>query len=360
MGVDGGADVVAHAGIPVGDAVSRHPLGLDQLIAPLQGDGVLGHHVVGLGVVVDHIRPEHDLLAIGGLDVVVELVQPLHEDHVLALLTAVLLDLVAAQAVGFVQADVDVLGVKIGQQGLVQVAHELEALRQEDVQRGGHLVLVFKQAQVVEVGLFQPGVHMAEGVLVGHQVDEALLAVLVQLKDVLGGEAVEIRRLLGVGGVLEAVALHVQLELVVLQRRQEVDHHLDRLHAGLLAAADVDHVAAAGQGGLVLNDAAGQISLLLAEHLLQGGRGAEEALVAGRGDRDALRRHRDAVFLPGQRGLGDQRHAGDARLQAGIHAGQILLAQGSGQLISAFKQLQGLGLGEDHHKRFLLVFQRAR
>ena len=354
MGVDRRADVVAHARVAIGDAVGGHPLGLDQLIAPLQGDGVLGHHVVALRVVVNHVRPEHDLLAVVLLDVVVQLVQPLHEDHVLALLLAVLLDLVAAQAVGFVQADVDELGVKIGQQGLVQVAHELEALRQQDVQRGGHLVLLFEQAQVVEVRLAQPGVHVAEGVLVGHQVDEPLLAVLVQFDDVFGGEAVEIRRLLGVGGILEAVALHVQLELVVLQRRQEVDHHLDRLHAGLLAAADVDHVTAAGQGGLILDGAALQLALPFRDHLMQRGCRAEEALVTGGSDGNAAPLHRDAVFLLAQEGLGGHGHTGDARLHLLEEVHQRQLGQIGAELIRTGQDVHLLGLGEDHHASFLL------
>ena len=137
VGIHRGTDVIAHARVPVGDAMGSHPLGLDQLISPFQSNGVLGHHVVALRIVVDHVRPEHDLLPIGVADVAVQLVQPLHEQHVLALFTADFLCLAAVQVVGFVQADVDISGGKVGQQGLVQVADKFEALLQKGVQGGG-------------------------------------------------------------------------------------------------------------------------------------------------------------------------------------------------------------------------------
>ena len=242
----------------------------------------------------------------------------------------------------------------MGQQGLVQVAHELEALRQQGVERGGHLVLALEQAQVMEIRLAQPGVHVTEGILVGHQVDEALLTVGVQLDNVVRREAIEIRRLLGVSGVLEAIALHVQLELVVLQRRQEVDHHLDGLHAGLLAAADIDHVAAAGQGGFILDFRKGQHALGLAEHLLQGGRRAEQAFVTGHGDGHALPVHGDVVFFLVQHRCTGDANAGHASLDRGIQRRQGLLRPCGIHAILAFLDFHPLRLGKNHHVQFLL------
>ena len=150
---------------------------------------------------------------------------------------------------------------------------------------------------MMEFRLFQPGIHVAEGILVGHQIDEPLPAIGVQFLDVFGGQAVKIRRFFGISGVLEAVPLHVQLKFVVFQHRQKIDHALDGFHLGHPAPADIQHVSPAGQGGLIPDLRIGQLSPGIADHLQQGGNRPEQALVRGCGNGNAFFAHAEKVFF---------------------------------------------------------------
>ena len=94
---------------------------------------------------------------------------------------------------------------------------------------------------------------MPEGILVRDKINKALPAVGIQFTDIFRRQAVKIRRLLGIGGLFEAVALHVQLKFVVFQRHQKIDHRLDGFNLGHATAADVQHVAAALDVRLVGN-----------------------------------------------------------------------------------------------------------
>ena len=295
--VHGGAYVVTHSRVAVRDAVRAHPLGLDQLIAPFQCDRILRHHAVAPGIIIDHICPEHDLLPIMLPDVVVQPVQPLHERNVLPLFPAVFLALISSQAVRFVQPDIHVPAGKIRQQGIVQTGHEVKALRQEKIQRGRHLVLRAVQTQVTEGRLPEPGIHMSEGVLVGHQVDKALPAVPVQLQNILRRQAVKVRGFLRIRGIFEAVPLHIKLKLVVFESRQQVDHPPDRFRPRLFSPADVDHVSPSGQGGLILHAQARHPAVKAAQQLLQRSHGAEQSLLAGAFQRRAVFADGNPVLL---------------------------------------------------------------
>ena len=206
---------------------------------------------------------------------IVQLVQPLHEHHVFSLFPAVIFDLVSAQAIGFVQTDVHIFAGEAGQQRRIQVADKFKALWQQRVQGGRHLVLRFKQPQMMERGLFEPCIHVAEGILIGHQINKTLPAVTVQLPDIVGGQAVIVRRFFGIGGVFEAVAFHIQLEFVVLEGSQKINHALDGIDPRLLAPADVQHITPAGQGGLIADAHTAQLAPIVAQQLPQGGDGAE-------------------------------------------------------------------------------------
>ena len=162
VGVDGRADVIADAGVPVINAVGRHPLGLDQFVSPFQRYGVLRYKMIAFRIVVDHVSPEHDLFPVGIADMAVQFVQPFHEDNILPLLTAVLLDLVSAQAVSFIQADVHIFACKTGQQGSVQVFHKFKAFREQGIEGRRNFILRTEQPQMMEGRLSQPGIHMAE------------------------------------------------------------------------------------------------------------------------------------------------------------------------------------------------------
>ena len=101
----------------------------------------------------------------------------------------------------------------------------------------------------------KPALHVTEGVLVRHELDEALAAVLVQLEDLLPGQRRVVPPYLGVVAVGEGV-LGVELELVDLEVGEPVDEQLQALHGGYAPAADIELYPPVQEIGPVANDQA--------------------------------------------------------------------------------------------------------
>ena len=95
-------------------------------------------------------------------------------------------------------------------------------------------------------GLHQPAFEVSEGVLVRHEVDAPKRAVGVQFADLLRRERrgrlpdVPVRR-------IGKCMLGVELKLVVLELREQVDDQAERPHRRNLVPADVEHVGTIGK-----------------------------------------------------------------------------------------------------------------
>ena len=103
----------------------------------------------------------------------------------------------------------------------------------------------------------EPPLEVAQGVLVGDELDAARPAVGVEGTEVVGGVGVGVAPDVLVAGVGEGV-LHVELELVDLPARQPVDEGDERLGCRHPVARHVEHDAAHGEVGPVLDAAGGQ------------------------------------------------------------------------------------------------------
>jgi len=129
--------------------------------------------------------------------------------------------------------------------------------------------------QVVIFGEVEPAVHVAEGVLVGHQFDKALAAVDIQGQDLFAGHGRGLGPRAGMGAVGKGV-LGVELELVDLPARQPVDQFVQIVHAVDAVAADVEHHPARGDVGPVGGFQHGQGLAALLDDLRQGAGSVED------------------------------------------------------------------------------------
>ena len=107
--------------------------------------------------------------------------------------------------------------------------------------------------------VLEPALHVAERVLVGHQLDEALAAVGVQGEDLLAGQRRGFGPHFGVVAVGKGV-LGVKLKLVDLPAGQAVDQVEQGFHLGDFVAADIQHHAARGEIRPVGDLQAGQLA----------------------------------------------------------------------------------------------------
>ena len=144
---------------------------------------------------------------------------------------------------------------------------------------------------------------MPEGILIRDKIDKAFPAVAVQLPDILRRQAVKVCRLLGVRSILEAVALHIQLELIVFEGRKKIDHGFDRFHARHLPAADIQHIAASFQLRPVVNPHTRDLPARGFQHLLQGCDSPEQAFITGNGQHHGVFADFNAVFFALQRSI---------------------------------------------------------
>ena len=139
----------------------------------------------------------------------------------------------------FVEPDHRLPAAEVGKELVQQLRNELQrpGIGGAEVVLDGHSRHVFRQ--VLVAGPVKPALHVAESVLVRHELHEAFAAVLVQLEDLLPGQRRVVPPHLGVIAIREGV-LGVELKLVDLEVGEPVDEQLQTLHGGNAPAADVE------------------------------------------------------------------------------------------------------------------------
>jgi hypothetical protein len=144
----------------------------------------------------------------------------------------------------------------------------------------------------------EPVLHMAERVLVGHQLDRPFAAVAIQLLRLLrsdGGSVLPDGSMCGVGkGVLR-----VQLDLVELQLRPEVDQMLEGFHGRYPVTADIEHHPPSRELRPVLDMDAGDPACFvrLADQLPQRHESVVKSLPASGDQGQVIRANRQPVAL---------------------------------------------------------------
>ena len=178
--------------------------------------------------------------------------------------------------------------------------------------------------------MFQPAVHVAKGVLVGHQFDKALPAVRVQRQNFLAREG----RRLGPDHRMALIGkgmLGVELELVELERGQQIDQRHRRFERRHAVTADVEHDAPVGKIGPVGAAQRRQRRAMLQQKLAQRLDAIEDA---GRGaphNHDTFGRNRQVVAHSMR---GDVR--GNAQLDADGSVGRRLAGHDGPGHVSVF------------------------
>src|SRR5215216_168279 len=180
---------------------------------------------------------------------------------------------------GLIAANVELLAGEMRKQLGEQLSHELDAPGVRRVQAEwrhlpgvplpGQLEAIRALGQVVVAGQLEPVVHVPEGVLVRHKLDEPLAAIGVEPEYVLTGHRASLRPYLTVVLIGEGV-LRVQFEVVDLPPGKHVDQIEERLQGGDLAPAYVEHHPARREIRRVLDLPCWERLLALAQHLRQG------------------------------------------------------------------------------------------
>ena len=216
------------------------------------------------------------------------------------------------EIVGLVAADVEPRAREVRQQLAVQPVEEREPLggrcererslrdlspRQLDP--AGRL----RERAVALVD--EPALEVTEAVLVRDQGDEALAAIRVELADLLGGERRGRGPDLAVCGIRERV-LDVELELVDLPAREQVDQRAQRGHRRHLVAADVEHHRADQPIRMILDLHARHA--VVDDELRERARAVEHAGRIAADDRRAVGSHRQAIALRGEGRIEMRRH----------------------------------------------------
>ncbi len=270
-----------------GPGVERVP----RVVAPLADRHAVGQGGDAVGLAGEDVAPDEHLAP-------VELGERAQHPHPFE----VVVDPLRRHLPRLVEADVDVAVVReVGEQLAEQVAHEGERRRVGRLDRGGGpvgLVGSRRHGQVPVLVVGEPPTHVAEAVLVRHQLDVALGAKRVDRTDLLGGHRAGVAPDHLVVAVGEGV-LGVQLDLVDLPRREPVDQREERLHRRYLVARDVDHHRPDGDIGPVLDLPDRQPAVVLTLELREGRpgvlhargiRGVDAHRVLGDRDRVALGR----------------------------------------------------------------------
>ena len=151
-------------------------------------------------------------------------------------------------------------------------------------------------AVLLPLGAFQQTVQVAEGGKRGHEVDEVIVAILIQLHD--------LRRSHGIFGAGDAYVfvkqegmLDIQLEGVFLIVSQHIDDPLGGFHGGNSAAGNVLVEAAGLHVGSVLDIQHGDDALGVLDELTQGLDAVEQACQRVTADSDGLGANGKGVTL---------------------------------------------------------------
>ena len=198
----------------------------------------------------------------------------------------------------FVEPDHRLPAAEVGEELVEQLFHELQRPRvgRTEVVLDRRPRHVFRQ--VLVPGPVKPALHVAEGVLVRHELDEALAAVPVQLEDLLSGQRRVAPPHLGVVLIGEGV-LGVELKLVDLEVGEPVDEQLEAFHGGDAPAADVELHPPVGEIGPIANDQVREAApaAVLAGDLQQRLDAVEKASLVVSGESDTSPQNRELVPL---------------------------------------------------------------
>ena len=303
--------------------------GMVGLVAPAQGDRVLGDAVDQFGMLEDDVAPEQRPAAAVG-DHAVDPAQEVEVDGGTAALRARFGGAPPAEVEGLVQPDVETPAAELGQQFVVEAREQFQDARvgRAEAERFGvdgegmpEALGHFGQRPVAVVD--QPAVKVAEAVLVRRQLDEPLAAVLVELPDLLGGERGRVAPDLLVVRVGVGV-FDVELEVVDLPLGEPVDQPLQVLHLRHAVPTDVQHRAADGEVRAVFDldgrdrEAGLRFDSARLDPLFQGRGGPEQAGRRGGADGDAPVVDSQRVALVG-RNRGHRAVVGAGRVEVDSH-----------------------------------------
>ena len=244
---------------PGGD-LSGLTVGGGGLVGPRHRRDPLGEGAGQVGVAGQHVGPHLDLAAVGQQRVD----QPsevLEVDRAPAPLGHLVVAHPPAELEGLVAADVDLAAADAVQLLPHQPEGEVGVVGGGGEHGGGQPDARHRRPAVGALGpgpvgvVAQPALHVAEGVLVDHQLDAVVRAVLVEPRHVGRGHGGGVLPHHAVAGVGEGV-LDVELELVDAGQRAQLDQALEGGSGGDPVAADVEHEPADGDVGVVLDDEA--------------------------------------------------------------------------------------------------------
>ena len=258
VGTSGDCQPAAGAGTDVeGDAALLHigallVEGMLGLIAPVEGYGVFGQLRNEFGVAVDDVGPEHHCLAARFHKLMYfEEKFHIHRRDALFLREGAAAAGEVVHIHHFVATDVEILRLEVGQQFIVESGEERDGsgirgaqchwFFGDGVPVGTHTGFG-RFGEVVVFGMYEPAFEMAEGVLVGDEVNALFCTVGGKFADFLGGEGTPFLPHDAVVLVGEGL-LGVELELVIAKLGEQIHHVFHGGEGGHLAAADVHLIA---------------------------------------------------------------------------------------------------------------------
>ncbi len=250
--------------------------GIPVVVAPLAHGDSRGERGDKVGLARDHVSP-HQHLAAGELGEPAQCRHPGQE----------VVQAARGKFPRLVEAHVDPAAGEERQQLGQQLPHEREGARIGRVDGHGRPrdaegvdEAVGSEGERPVAGVAQPAVHVAQAVLVRHELDVPGAAEGIELTDLLRVERARLSVNIKVVAVGEGV-LGIQLHLVHLERGQSVDHVLQGVHGRDLVAGDVEHDATDRNIRMVAHDARRQRPAVQTRQLAQRRLSIEDPGVVG-------------------------------------------------------------------------------
>jgi len=132
-------------------------------------------------------------------------------------------------------------------------------------------------SQGVEFRHSQPGLHVAEGVLAGDEINEPVPGIAIQQLDFLGCDRGLIREKFGIALEGKGIAFHIKLNHVDFEISQQINQLIQTFQGRDFAAADVDQDATSDQVRMVFNRQDRQGARLNCQELAQADQAIEES-----------------------------------------------------------------------------------
>ena len=236
----------------------------------------------------NHVAPHHHLFSFGAQVAV-------HLAHIVRVKlfapSAARFVFAHAKLKRLVEVRVHITGSKVRQQFVEQPRDKLFRARVPDVHGARCAAVevleqkaVFALRQRAELRLRKPAFHVAEGILVWHQVHIMPRGIRRQAADFLRRNRRFVRKQVAVPLPFKAVAVHIQFHVVQLHGGKIIDKRIKRFHFGNFVAPNVNQHTPHLQRRFILHRQAGDGGRRLRENLPQG---LQRVVSAGR--RPALR-----------------------------------------------------------------------